>query len=59
MAFVRAAKTHDSRLTSQQLVERIAEQFNLTVHARSVERALARKKKPGSKGNKGHDADEA
>jgi transposase len=58
MAFVMAAKTHDARLTSQNLVERIAAQFNLTVHARSVERALARKKKQGSKGNKGHDADE-
>ncbi len=59
MAFVMAAKAHDARLTSQDLVERIAAQFDLTVHTRSVERALARKKKPGSKGNTGHGVDDA
>ncbi|MCP4875120.1 MAG: helix-turn-helix domain containing protein [Gammaproteobacteria bacterium] len=48
MAFVLAAKAHDSGLTSRDLVERIAGQFGLTVHSRSVERALVRKKKPGS-----------
>ena len=51
MAFVLAAKAHDAKLTSRDLVERIATQFGFTVHSRSVERALARKKKPGSKGN--------
>lgn len=59
MAFVLAAKAHDARLTSQDLVERIAAQFDLTVHTRSVERALARKKKPGSKGNRRHGINDA
>ncbi len=49
MAFVLAAKEHDSKLDSRALVERIAAQFGLTVHPRSVERALARKKKPRPK----------
>ncbi len=45
MAFVLAAKDQDSKLVSRELVVRIAAQFGLTVHPRSVERALARKKK--------------
>lgn len=49
MAFVLAAKAQDARLDSRDLVERIAAQFGLSVHPRSVERALARKKKPSPK----------
>lgn len=48
MAFVLAAKEQDPELNSRNLVERITAQFGLTVHPRSVERALTRKKKPGS-----------
>lgn len=46
MAFVLATKEAEPALDSRDLVERIAAQFDLTVHPRSVERALARKKKP-------------
>jgi transposase len=48
MAFVLAARERDPKLRSRDLVERIAVQFGLSVHPRSVERALARKKKLGS-----------
>ena len=51
MAFVLSARSHDPTLDSRDLVERIAAQFGFSVHPRSVERALARKKKPGSKRN--------
>jgi transposase len=54
MAFVLAAKQGDPALDSQDLVERIAAQFDLTVHPRSVERALARKKKPSPKSSRRH-----
>ncbi len=48
MAFVLAAREQEPALKSQDLVDRIATQFGLSVHPRSVERALKRKKKPGS-----------
>ncbi len=59
MAFVRAAREHDPELNSRDLVERIAVQFDLTVHPRSVERALARKKKPSPKRSQRQGADDA
>ena len=59
MAFVLAAKAHDSKLRSAELVERIAAQFGLSVHPRSVERALARKKKPSPKRSQRPGADDA
>lgn len=46
MTFVLAAKARDPELNSRDLVERIAAEFGLSVHSRTVERALARKKKP-------------
>ena len=46
MAFVLAAKQRDPALDSRDLVEYLAAQFGLSVHPRSVERALARKKNP-------------
>ena len=52
MAFVLAAKERDPKLHSRELVERIAAQFVLSVHPRSVDRALARKKKPSPKRSK-------
>jgi transposase len=59
MAFVLASKEHDPELRSRDLVERIAAQFGLSVHPRSVERALKRKKKPGSERSRRRDADDA
>lgn len=49
MAFVLAAKERDPKLRSRDLAQRIATQFGLSVHPRSIERALVRKKKPRSK----------
>jgi len=49
MAFVLAARAHDPELNSRDLAERIAVHFGVSVHPRSVERALARKKKPSQK----------
>ena len=49
MAFVLAAGERDPTLDSKRMAERIASQFGLTVHPRSIERALARKKKPSPK----------
>ena len=59
MAFVLAAKALDPKLRSRELVERITAQFGFTVHSRSVERALARKKKPSPKRSQRHDLDDA
>ena len=59
MAFVLAAREHDPELKSRDLVDRIAAQFGLSVHPRSVERALARKKKPGSERSRRRDAKDA
>ncbi len=49
MAFVLATRERDPKLRSRELVARITAQFGFTVHPRSVERALARKKKPSRK----------
>jgi len=59
MAFVLAAREHEPELNSQDLVDRIATQFGLSVHSRSVERALTRKKKPGSERNRQRGAEDA
>ena len=59
MAFVLAAREHDPELNSRDLVDRIATQFGLSVHPRSVERALTRKKKPGSERSRRRDAEDA
>jgi len=45
MRFIEAARAAEAGLDAQALVERIAERFGLTVHRRTVERALARRKK--------------
>ena len=45
MRFIDAARAAEEGLDAQALVERIAERFGLTVHRRTVERALARRKK--------------
>ena len=58
MAFVLAAREHEPELNSRDLVERIDAQFGLGVHPRSLERALARKKKPRSKGSRRGDPDD-
>ena len=58
MAFVLAAMAREPKLRSRELVERIAAQFGLSVHSRSVERALARKKKPRQKRSKRHGLDD-
>ena len=42
VAFARERRTADPKLSSQALVELIAERFGVAVHRRSVERALAR-----------------
>jgi AraC-like DNA-binding protein len=59
MAFVLAAREHEPELNSRDLVDQIAAQFGLSVHPRSVERALTRKKKPGSERSRRRDADDA
>ncbi len=58
MAFVLAAKAREPKLRSRELVERITAQFGFTVHPRSVERALARKKKPSPKRSQRPGADD-
>ncbi|RDJ97410.1 helix-turn-helix domain-containing protein [Cupriavidus lacunae] len=45
MRFIEEARAAEDGLDVQVLVERIAERFGLTVHRRTVERALARSKK--------------
>jgi transposase len=45
MGFIDAARAAQEGLDAPALVERIAERFGLTVHRRTVERALARRKK--------------
>jgi transposase len=45
MRFIDAERAAEEGLDAQALVERIAEHFGLTVHRRTVERALARRKK--------------
>ena len=46
MAFVRQALEEDPSLKAPALARRIQAQFHRQVHPRSIERALARKKKP-------------
>jgi len=43
--FVLARLAEDSSLSSDELVAQLQEHFGLTVHSRSIERALARRKK--------------
>jgi transposase len=45
MRFIAEARAADEGLSAQALVERIGERFGLVVHRRTVERALARRKK--------------
>lgn len=45
MRFIEEVRAADEGLDAQALVERIAERFGLTVHRRTVERTLARRKK--------------
>ena len=45
LAFIEAAITVEEGLDAQVLVERIAQHFGVAVHRRTVERALARRKK--------------
>ena len=47
VAFARAAREEDPTLRPVQLADRIGERFGIRVHARSVERALARAPKSG------------
>lgn len=42
VSFARARLQRDPKLSSQALAELISERFGITVHRRSVERALAR-----------------
>ena len=51
LAFVQEARENDPHLGSAELARIIAERFGLSVHPRSVERALARQKEPKSAGN--------
>jgi transposase len=48
--FARAAREDDPGLRSADLVELIADRFGISVHPRSVERALARVREPKSGG---------
>lgn len=48
MAFVRQTLDDDPSLKAPALSRLLQAQFHLTVHPRSIERALARKKKPGT-----------
>jgi len=45
MRFIEEVRAAEEGLDAQALVERIAERFGLTVHRRTVERTLARRKK--------------
>ncbi len=50
VAFAEAALTRDPSLRPRDLVGSIAERFGITVHPRSIERALARERRPKSGG---------
>ena len=50
VAFARSAREADPSMTAAQLATVIAEKFAITVHPRSVERALARVRNPKSGG---------
>lgn len=45
LVFVDQLRAHEGPLSTPQLVERIRQKFDLVVHRRSLERALARRKK--------------
>jgi len=45
MAFIDELRERDSGMNAQTLRQRIAEHFGLSVHPRSIERALARREK--------------
>lgn len=47
MGFVEGALAEDGGLRAPALAERVRERFGLTVHPRSIERALARRRKRG------------
>ncbi len=47
MEYVETLLTEQADLTSSDLVERILERFDVTVHPRSIERAMARRQKKG------------
>ena len=49
VAFARERLATDPTLSSQALVELIAERFGVRVHRRSVERALARAERPNTR----------
>jgi len=46
IAFMEEMRQKDSSLKARALVKAVAKEFDLTVHPRSIERALTRKKKP-------------
>jgi len=48
MAYVEMLLKEQEDLSSSDLVERILERFDMTVHPRSIERALTRREKKGS-----------
>ena len=50
VAFARSAREADPSITAAQLATAIAEKFAITVHPRSVERALTRARNPKSGG---------
>jgi len=43
--FLEAERFRDASLSSKELSRRVQERFALTVHSRSIERALARREK--------------
>jgi transposase len=45
LAFIEELRAAEPELDAPALIERIAERFGLSVHRRTVERALARRKK--------------
>ena len=45
LAFVRAARAADADLSATELVERVRERFGVSVHPRSIDRAMARSEK--------------
>ena len=53
VAFARSAREADPSITAAQLATEIAEKFAITVHPRSVERALTRARNPKSGGAQG------
>jgi transposase len=52
LAFARERRATDPGLRSADLVELIAERFEIRVHRRSIERALARADRPRQEGDR-------